>query len=86
MNMQDNENIYTEIEDVDGSGIGLQKRTNQKMKPFSKNKKGKYKFVGGDSIKNRKSKKLQVRNANRSKKKGFRQELKHELENIVNSI
>ena len=67
------------IDDVDISGIAFERRSKRKMKAFSKNQDGKYQFVGGDQVGNRRSKKNQVKNANRSLKKSKRQELKNEL-------
>ena len=72
------------IEDVDINGIGFQKRSRRKMKAYSKNQDGKYQFVGSNGqVKNAKSKKKQVVNANRSLKKAKRQQLKKETSDLL---
>jgi hypothetical protein len=68
------------------SGIVKKEGTHKKMKPFSKNQERKWEINNSKetphSLKNKK-KKEEMRNANRSLKKGLRQELKKDLRNQI---
>lgn len=71
------------------NGIVKKEGKHQKMKPFSKNQERKWTINKSKetphSMKNKK-KKEEMKNANRSLKKGIRQQLKRELENQLEDI
>ena len=68
---------------------GIIKKTKgfRKMKPFSKNEEPKW-ILDSNSTPNfrRKSKKEEIKNANRSLKKGVRQQLKKDLKNQIDKF
>lgn len=68
------------------NGIVKKEGKHQKMKPFSKNQERKWTINKSKETPNsmtNKKKKEEMRNANRSLKKGIRQQLKRDLENQV---
>lgn len=71
------------------NGIVKKEGKHQKMKPFSKNQERKWTINKSKetphSMKN-KTKKEEMKNANRSLKKGIRQQLKKDLENQLDDI
>lgn len=70
-------------------GIVKKEGKHQKMKPFSKNQERKWVINSSkdtpQSMKNKK-KKEEMRNANRSLKKGIRQQLKKDLDNQIDEF
>ena len=68
---------------------GIIKKTKgyKKMKPFSKNEESKW-ILDSNSAPNfkKRSKKEEIKNANRSLKKGVRQQLKKDLDNQVDEF
>lgn len=71
------------------NGVIKKEGKHKKMKPFSKNQERKWTINNSKetphSMKNQK-KKEEMRNANRSLKKGIRQQLKKDLENQVDEF
>lgn len=78
-----------ELKSSSKSGIIKKEGKHQKMKPFSKDQERKWVINNSKetphSLKNKK-KKEEMRNANRSLKKGIRQQMKQDLKNQVDEF